>query len=373
MTEPELSRPANAAVRVLVLLVLAVALVGCGEAGRNDDGPSAQDDTSAADEVRGTTVRVVTHDSFNVSDEVIDAFELESGITVELVKGGDAVEVVNQAILTRDNPQGDVLFGIDNNLLSRAYDANLFVPYESPGLETVDARFQLDPEHRVTPIDVADVCLNFDREYFASRSLAVPDSLDDLTLPEYGGTLVVQNPSTSTPGLAFLLATVDAFGDDGWQDYWQGLKRNDVTVVGGWEQAYYDVFSGGSGQGTTPLVVSYASSPPAEVTDLSVPPDQSPTGVIPASCYRQIEFAGVLAGTEHEAAAQRVIDFLLSESFQNDMPLNMYVYPVSGAAVLPEAFTKYSVVVEDPLMLAPDIVGDNRDTWIEQWTAIFGS
>ncbi len=344
------------------------------ESGRNDEASTgATPTTTPAESLAGTTLRVLTHDSFNVSDEVIQSFEQQTGITVDLVKGGDAVEVVNQAILTRDNPQGDVLFGIDNNLLSRANDANLFEPYESPGLATVDTQYQLDPEHRVTPIDRGDVCLNFDREYFTSRQLAVPQTLEDLTKPEYKGLLVVENPSTSTPGLAFLLATVAQFGPDGWQDYWQQLKANDVTVSEGWEQAYYDLFSGGSGGGASPLVVSYASSPPVEVQDLSTPADESPTGAIAASCYRQIEFAGVLAGTDHAAAAQAFIDFLLSVPFQNDMPLNMYVYPVNDQATLPEAFTKYSVQVDQPLMLSSDDVGANRDAWVEQWTQIFGT
>jgi thiamine transport system substrate-binding protein len=359
--------------RVTVALLL-VGLVACGEPGRNDDNPSTADGGGdASEDVRGTTLRLVTHDSFNVSDSVLDAFEQSTGITVEIVKGGDAVEVVNQAILTRENPQGDVLFGVDNNLLTRVYDANLFLPYESPALAGIAAQYQLDPEHRVTPIDVGDVCLNYDREYFANEAVPVPASLDDLVEPAYDDLLVVQNPSTSTPGLAFLLATVDEFGEDGWQDYWRGLKANGVAVADGWEQAYYDLFSGGSGQGDRPLVVSYASSPPVEVTDPSIAVDQAPTGVISASCYRQIEFAGILSGSEHERAARMLIDFLLSLEFQNDMPLSMYVYPVIDQAVLPETFTKFSTVVDDPLMLSPEEVGENRDRWIEEWTAIFGS
>ena len=247
---------ARALLAVGLVALFAIVAAACGENGSNDAAtgapPTTPSESIEAESLAGTTLRVLTHDSFNVSDEVIQAFEQQTGITVDLVKGGDAVEVVNQAILTRDNPQGDVLFGIDNNLLSRANDANLFEPYESPGLATVDAQYQLDPDHRVTPIDRGDVCLNFDREYFTSHQLAVPQSLEDLTKPEYKGLLVVENPSTSTPGLAFLLATVAQFGPDGWQDYWQQLKANDVTVSEGWEQAYYDLFSGGSGGGVEP-------------------------------------------------------------------------------------------------------------------------
>ena len=370
-------RPVRRWCIVPLTFALALVVIACGEPGRNDDASSAGAPNEATEveqeDVRGTTIRVVTHDSFNVTESVLDAFEAQTGINVELVKGGDAVQIVNQAVLTRENPQGDVLFGIDNNLLTRAYDANLFLPYESSGLDRVPDEFELDPDHRVTPIDRGDVCLNFDRSYFATRPVEVPQTLDDLTKPEYENLLVVENPSTSTPGLAFLLATIDVFGESGWQDYWRRLEANGVTVAEGWEQAYYDLFSGGSGEGEQPLVVSYASSPPVEVTDPATPVDESPTGVIPSSCYRQIEFAGILAGTEHEQAARRFIDFLLSVEFQNDMPGNMFVYPVNQDATLPETFTKYSAVVDDPLLLAPEDVGMNRDTWIEQWTRIFGS
>jgi thiamine transport system substrate-binding protein len=193
-----------------------------------------------------------------------------------------------------------------------------------------------------------------------------------LTEPDYRDLLVVQNPSTSTPGLAFMLATQAEFGD-GWLDYWEALRDNGVTVTDGWEQAYQDVFSGGSGQGDRPLVVSYASSPPVEVTDPTVAPEDAPTGVIPESCYRQIEFAGILAGTDDRDAAEKVIDFMLSAPFQEDMPLQMYVYPVNGSAEVPEAFTKYSVVVDDPLLLPADVVAANRDAWLEEWTRLFGS
>lgn len=362
-------------VALLAVLALAALLLGaCGEEGRNDDDP---DDEAASVEgptdVRGTTLRVITHDSFNVSEEVLAGFEAETGIAVELVKGGDAVQVVNQAVLTRDNPQGDVLFGIDNNLLTRAWDSNLFEPYESPELVHVDDAYELDPEHRVTPVDRGDVCLNFDREYFRATNLPVPATLDDLRDPRYRDLLVVQNPTTSTPGLAFLLATVDEFGEDGWLDYWEALDDNGLLVTEGWEQAYYEQFSGGSGEGSRPLVVSYASSPPVEVTDPSVPPEQAPTGVIPASCYRQIEFAGILAGTEHEVAAQMFVDFLLSTPFQEDMPENMYVYPVREDATLPEAFAKFSVTIDDPLELSPQQVGERRDEWVEQWTSALGA
>jgi thiamine transport system substrate-binding protein len=314
-------------------------------------------------------VTLLTHDSFNVSEDVLAAFTRSSGVEVEVLRGGDAGVMVNQAILSRDNPQADVLFGVDNTFLSRALDAGLFVPYESPLLADVDDRFVLDEQHRVTPVDYGDVCLNYDREAFAGGGRALPERLEDLTEPEHAGTLVVENPATSSPGLAFMLATIERFGEDGWLEYWEGLRANDVAVAAGWEDAYYGQFSGASGEGDRPLVVSYASSPPAEVYFAETPPPEPPTGVITDGCFRQIEFVGILAGTDQEAGAQALVDFMVGREFQEDLPLQMFVFPVRGDAVLPEVFVAHAVIPDDPIEMDYQRIGERREEWIEEWTA----
>ena len=314
-------------------------------------------------------VTLLTHDSFDVSKSVVRAFERDSGIDLRIVPAGDAGQLVNRAILTAGNPEGDVLFGVDSNLFPKAVDADVFEPYESPALRRVDERFQLDPTHAVTPVDHGDVCLNVDLGWFAERDLAPPARLDDLVDPAYRGLTVVENPATSTPGLAFLLATIARFGDDGWQGFWQELRANDVLVVDGWEQAYYGEFSGaGGGEGDRPIVVSYATSPVAEVVFAEEPLDEAPTAAVTESCYRQVEFAGVLAGTEHPAEARRVIDFLLSRRFQEDVPLRMFVFPVVDDAELPPEVERWSEEPEAPLALPPERVAAERDAWVQAWT-----
>ncbi len=314
---------------------------------------------------------IVTHDSFALSEEVLQGFEDETGISVRILQSGDAGVALNQAILTKDNPQGDVFFGVDNTFLTRALDEDLFVAYESPGLVAVDDVFELDDQHRVTPIDYGDVCLNYDKAWFADRGVPVPDTLEDLTAPTYDGLLVVENPATSSPGLAFALATIARFGegDDGWLSFWSQLRDNDVLVSQGWEDAYYGQFTWGSeGAGDRPLVVSYASSPSAEVVFAEETLDEAPTGVLLDSCYRQVEFAGILAGTGHRAEAELFIDFMLSKEFQEDIPLQMFVFPVNGDAALPEVFVEHAELADEPLELAPDRIGAGRDDWIEEWT-----
>lgn len=347
-----------------LLVAAAVFLAACG------DGGTTTGTEPVASPAEDVTLRLVTHDSFAVSEDVLAAFTEDTGIDVEIVAVGDAGVVVNQAILTEGNPLGDVLFGVDNTLLTRALDAGIFLPYESPLLDDVDDAYLLDPEHRVTPIDHGDVCLNVDKAYFEASELASPDDLDDLVDPAYAGLTVVENPATSSPGLAFLLATVGRYGEDGWQAWWQALRDNDVLVAAGWEDAYYGSFSGGSGEGDRPIVVSYASSPPAEVVFADPPPDESPIAVVESSCFRQVEAAGILAGTEHEEAARTLIDFLLSVPFQEDIPLQMFVFPVNRVAELPEVFVEHAVVPEDPLTLTAEEIGANRDRWIEEWTDI---
>ena len=355
-----------------LLLTIALLVAACQPADEPpetaDEEPGAGDLESddRADEAGEVTLRLLTHDSFDVSEQVLAGFEEETGIGVEVVPSGDAGTVVNQAILTRDAPQGDVLFGIDNTFLTRAFEHDLFMPYESPALEHVPDEVILDEEHRVTPIDRGDVCLNYDRGWFDEHDVEVPNDLGDLTDDAYEDLLVVTNPATSSPGLAFLLATVERFGEDGWLEYWEELGDNGVLVTDGWSEAYYDAFS--TGEGDRPLVVSYASSPPVDVFFAEEEVDEAPTGVIEASCFEQIEFAGILHGTEHEQQARELIDFLLAPEFQEDIPLTMFVFPVNEQAELPEVFVEHAVLPDEPLRMDHDTIGEHRDEWIEAWT-----
>lgn len=368
-TRPPRTRP----IRLLALLAgAALFAAACSDSPDNPTGDiltgADPDGETSVDEP--VTITLVTHDSFAVSDSTFETFEADTGITVELLPSGDAGAALNQAILTKDDPQGDVFFGIDNTFLSRAFEEELFVVYESPALDGVPEELILDQEHRVTPIDTGDVCLNYDKSALEEAGIEPPETLDDLTKPEYAGTLVVENPATSSPGLAFLAATVDEFGRTGWTEYWRQLRDNDVEVAAGWEEAYYGSFSGSAGStGDRPIVVSYATSPPAEVIFAEEPLDEAPTGVVIDSCYRQVEFAGILDGTEHVDASRQLIDFMLSDTFQSDIPLNMFVYPVTDVE-LPDAFVEFGARPEDPYLLPSEVVADNRDDWIEEWTEI---
>lgn len=338
--------------KITLALLLLIALVG----------------TVAAQEPK--TLTLLSHDSFNVTEDVLQAFEDETGITVSILRVGDAGQMVNQAVLSKNAPLADVLYGVDNTFLSRALKADLFVPYISPALKDVDDAFVLDADHNVTPIDYSDVCLNYDIGYFEKNKLAVPQSLADLTKPEYKGLLIVMNPATSSPGLAFLLTTIAEFGTEGtytYLDYWADLVKNDVLVTDGWTDGYFGEFTAGSDTGTRPIVVSYATSIPFTYVEED---DAATTASIIGdnTCFRQIEFAGILKGTKHEKEAQQFIDFLLSREFQEDMPMQMYVFPVNKKAEQPDLFVKYALTPENPVVMNYDEIEQNREAWIEAWT-----
>jgi thiamine transport system substrate-binding protein len=332
----------------LILILLLLLLTACGPKGP-------------------TTLTVMTHSSFDASETVITAFEQANNVKVVFLKSGDAGEALSKAILSKDAPLADVFYGVDNTLLSRALEAGIYEAYDSPLLAQIPGEFQLDLQKRALPVDYGDVCLNYDKGYFTSHDLPIPATFDDLLKPEYKGLLVVENPATSSPGLAFMLATISYFGDPGYLDFWRNLRANEVLVVDGWEVAYNTEFT--LRGGTRPIVVSYSSSPPFEVIYAATPMDEPPTGVITTrgTCFRQVEFVGILAGTKHRSLARKFVDYMLSREFQEDMPMKMYMFPVNPAAKLDETFVKFLANPEEPAFVSPGDIAANRTRWVAAW------
>lgn len=340
---------------VVAVAVCGLVLAACG----GDDGAS-----------KPKSLTLLAYDSFTPSEGIFDAFTEETGIAVEVVTGGDAGELVAKAVLTAGEPEGDVLWGVDNTLMSRALAADVFVPHRSAHIDDLDPQaLALVENDLLTPVDTGDVCVNYDKNWFVDKGIEPPTSLADLATPAYKGLLVVQNPNTSSPGLAFLLATIAQFGESGWQDFWSSLRANDVKIVDGWTEAYTVEFSGSSGKGSRPLVVSYASSPPAEVVYADPPVTEPPTGVIESTCFRQVEFAGVLRGTEHEDAAGLLVDYLSGPAFQADLPLTLFVNPANTTVELPQVFSDFAATPDAPLTMDPATIEENRTRWLEAWRA----
>jgi thiamine transport system substrate-binding protein len=314
----------------------------------------------------------MTHDSFAVSEALVTQFEAENNVKVSFVRSGDTGAALNKAILSKENPLADVFYGVDNTFLTRALEEGIFEAYDSPLLAEIPDSFKIDLGHFALPVDYGDVCINYDKAYFEEHGLVVPTSLEELAQPEYQGLLAVENPATSSPGLAFLMATIAQFGEDGYLAYWQSLVDNEVVVVNDWETAYYTNFSASSGQGPQPMIVSYGSSPPVEVYYAETELEDAPTASIigPNTCFRQIEFAGILKGTPNRDLAEAFIDFMLGADFQSDIPLQMFVFPVNPNATLPDVFTQYAQISDQPATLDPALIDANRETWINAWTEI---
>ena len=342
-----------------IAVCIGLLLSACGQVGTSQTPPPSYP----------RTLTVMTHDSFAVSEAVVAKFETQNNVKVQFLKSGDTGTALNKAILAKDKPLADVFYGVDNTFLSRALDEGIFEPYRAPQLDDIPAEFRLDAQNRALPVDYGDVCLNYDKAYFAEKGISPPQSLEDLARPEYKSLLVVQNPATSSPGLAFLLATIGRFGSEGYLDYWESLVINDVKVVNDWETAYYTEFSGSSGRGPRPVVVSYSSSPVFEMIYAETPLEEPPTGIVSGdkSCFRQIEFVGILSGGSNRDLAEKWIDFMLSPTFQEDLPLQMFVFPLNPTAQLDETFVKYLDKPGSTAQVSPEDIGAYREKWLREW------
>ena len=331
--------------------VLAVTVAGCGSSGGSEEGDPK-------------TLVVATHDSWAMSKDVIAAFEKKTGITVKAQPQGDAGQLTYKLVLTKDSPLADGVYGIDNSFASRAVDEGILRPYQAKVPASAE-QFQLagDGRDQLTPVDYSDVCVNVDDTWFAKKRLTPPKTLDDLTKPAYKDLLVTPGATTSSPGLAFLLATIGAEGD-GWQAYWKKLVANGVKVTSGWTDAYEVDFTAGGGKGDRPIVTSYSSSPPFTIPEGKTQPT---THALLDTCFRQVEYAGVLKGAKNPQGMQQFIDFMLAREFQQALPDNMYVYPVDTTTKLPEAWATFAEAASKPYSVDPAEVTKNRATWLREW------
>lgn len=342
--------------RTTIGLTAATLLVGgCSLVGSEDDDK---------DGVKSTQVTLVTHESFEIPDALVAQFEKDSGYRLKISKLADAGTLTNQLVLTKDDSVGDVVFGIDNTFATRAVEEGIFTGY-APALPAGAEQYELpgDDDDALTPVDTGAVCVNVDSAWFRENGVPEPQDLDDLTDPAYRDLLVVPAASTSSPGLAFLLATIGRYGDD-WQGYWKDLTANGAKVVKGWTEAYFEdfTFSGGD----RPIVVSYDSSPAFTLNKAGT---RSSTRALLDGCFQQVEYAGVLKGADtNTEGAQAVVDWLLSPEVQAALPSSMYVFPVADGVALPAEWAKFARRPERTEQVDPAEIAEQRQAWLEEWT-----
>jgi thiamine transport system substrate-binding protein len=340
------------------LVAAALALTACSTVGDGSD--------SGSDEEKSTRVVLVTHESFVLPKKLQRQFEQESGYDLVVRGSGDAGALTNKLVLTKDDPLGDAVFGVDNTFASRALDEGVFAAYDAPLPEGVD-RYRLagDDEHALTPIDSASVCVNVDDTWFADHHLEPPADLDDLADPAYRDLFVTPGAATSSPGMAFLLATIAEYGDD-WPDYWERLMANGTKLTDGWSDAYQVDFTQGGGKGKRPIVLSYDSSPAFTIADDGT----TTTSALLDTCFRQVEYAGVLDGAANPDGAEALVDFLLTPEVQAALPDSMYVFPVDASVELPAEWAKFAQQPTDPLEVDPADIAEHRDEWLREWSDV---
>ncbi len=356
---PARQRPPGRRRRAMTALLVAGALVlvACG----------GDEDTGAGDDERESqTVRLLTYDSFALPEEAAAAFTERTGARIEVVANGDSGTMLAGALLAAGNPEADVIFGIDNTSATRATEGDLLDPVDPAAASEIPERYLLPGDQRdlLVPIDSGDVCMNLDTEWFEASGTPMPTSLEQLTEPAYRDLTVVSSPVTSSPGMALLIGTVDRYGEDGWQDFWARLRDNGVRVRPSWDDAYYTDYTVSGGD--RPIVLSYASSPPVELIFSEGERTEPASAVLEDSCSAQVEYAGVLRGAAEPELAAELVDFMLSDEWQRELPLTNFVFPVIDVE-LPQEFVDWAVQADEPMGLTPDVVDEGRDGWIEAW------
>ena len=311
-------------------------------------------------------LRVLAHNSFFLPKPLLAQFEAQTGVKLSVIKGGDSGELLNKLILTRAQPIADVVFGVDNAQYAKAKAANVLEPYAAgplagEGVPTVGKG--------VVAIDYSYVALNYDKAAFAKSGLPLPKTLEDLADPRYRDLLVVQNPATSSPGHAFLLATLAGLGEGAAFDWWARMRANGVKVAKGWSEAYYTEFS--KNGGTRPLVVSYATSPAAEVFYSKEKITEPPTGVLflKGGVFRQVEGVALIKGGGQREAAVRFIEFMRSPAVQEALQTSMWMFPavpgIPRAEVMRHAAEPASFDT-----LSSEVIAEKGAEWVSRWTKV---
>ncbi len=316
--------------------------------------------SSAAQELR-----LIAHQSFSLPKPLLAQFEAQSGVKLSVVKAGDAGEMLNKLILTKANPIADVVYGLDNTLIAKAEASGVIEAYAGAAQQRPVAGAELAAG--VVSVDYGFVTLNYDRAAFAKSGLALPKTLEELTQPAYRDLLVVQNPATSSPGQAFLLATISGLGEAAAFDWWARMRANGVKVAKGWSEAYYTEFTRNGG--TRPLVVSYASSPAAEVFYSKEKITEPPTGnlFLKGGVFRQVEGVALVKGGAAREAAIKFIEFMRSPAVQEALQTTMWVLPAEPAIKRPDVmrFATEPASSDNP---SAKTIAEKSPEWVDRWT-----
>ena len=356
--------PARFRARLSALAVIAaLGLTACaplGEPHPGDDDP----------------VTLVVHNSFVDAKAFEKAASEATGYTVKVITAGDGGELTNKLVLTKGAPIADAFFGVDNTFASRLISNDVTQPITPTSLPARAARLAAEIAPGATalplvPIDMGATCVNIDTAWFAAQGLAEPETFEDLADAKYKDLAVLIDPTASSTGASFMIATIAKFGENGFADYWKSLVANGARLAQGWSDAYYEEFTGGGNAGTRPIVLSYSTSPAFTVNEAG---SESTTRALLGTCSTQVEYAGVLKGAKHAKGAEAVVNYLLSSEFQSSIPDEMYMYPVDEALLLPGSWATFAPLPAEGTThdLAPAKIEAGLPGWLRTLGAAIG-
>jgi len=312
---------------------------------------------------------VYTYSSFaswGAAPFIEEAFEKKHDVDVQFVATGDARMMLTKLLTEREagRPGADVFVGVGSVDLSMARGEDLFVPLtgeDIPNLASVREDLLIDPTNSLIPYEHSYVTLVYDSQVLAVED--VPLTFEQLLDPKYKKMLILEDPRTSSVGLAFLLWTIHQYGDPGYLDYWRKLLPNVLTITQGWSAAY-DLFLARE----APIVVSFSTD-----TAYSVIEEGSArykVMLLNSQGYRSIYLMGIVKGTKQQGLCKELLDFVLSPEVQERISTTEWMFPANRKTLLPVLFYQNAVFPPDPVMVPSERIGENLDRWLLEWAGI---
>ncbi|MBJ23765.1 MAG: hypothetical protein CMB64_03760 [Euryarchaeota archaeon] len=346
---------------IVILLLLTMSFSGC------------------VSESNETELVIATYDVYALTDEMIGDFENQTGITVSMIKLDDAGSVLDYLIQNKGTETIDLAIGLDNTYLQTAIKQGVLTEHLANNLDNIsqDALAPYNGPFAV-PFDMGHVCLNYDSSIVDGQNMTVPTSLWNLTEEEWRGKVAIPSPITSSPGRAFMLATLDYFNSLGestseFEEWWSAMEENDVIITSGWSEAYETHYTGGYGEyeagyvGDAHITVSYCHSPGVE-SWYNGNWTKSAALNLPKTSFFQVEYISSVMGGDQQSSAL-FIEFLLSEDINSNMPVQNSMYSVLEGFDLPEenGYLFHSIIPNEPSEISMIEIEENMESWLLLW------
>lgn len=358
---------------IVSLLIVSLSFSGC--LGTSNEELVCNDGEDTGDDC---VLTIVTYDIIAITDDVLNEFTNQTGVQVEMIRTDDAGGILEHLLLTKDNPQADLALGLDNTYLQTAFQFDLLAEHGAQ-IPVLDSKATIPYNgNKAVPFDQGYICLNADTQALSENHISFPTTLEELTAPDWKGKTAFPSPVTSSPGRAFMVASIDYFEQQSSNttafDWWADMADNDAIFTTGWTEAYETHYTGGYGIwneghiGDAWLTVSYCHSPGVEAlyggnSTISAAVD------IDFASFSQVEYAAPVNGGGSKNAVNAFIEFLLTDEVNTNMPENNLMYSVLEGKDLPETngYRYHSPVPSQPSTIEMDRIGQEMDDWLKDW------